>query len=100
MPLGHQPDLAASWYPMGQPSAPEDYRARSRAPPVRVLLGVRPLHRSDTMGAQSDCLCVGNNSVQRGCLVSGVFASAGVVAAVAIWTMGNINLRSEERRVG
>jgi hypothetical protein len=27
-------------------------------------------------------------------VVSGVFASAGVVAAVAIWTMGNINLAS------
>ena len=27
-------------------------------------------------------------------VVSGVFASAGVVAAVAIWTIGNINLAS------
>jgi hypothetical protein len=27
-------------------------------------------------------------------VVSGVFASAGVVAAVALWTMGNINLAS------
>jgi hypothetical protein len=27
-------------------------------------------------------------------VVSGVFASAGVVVAVAIWTMGNINLAS------
>ena len=27
-------------------------------------------------------------------VVSGVFASAGLVAAVAVWTMGNINLAS------
>ena len=59
---------------MGQPSDSEDYRARSRAPApfVRVLLGVRSLHRSDTMGAQSDRLCAGNYSVQCCCRIGRV----------------------------
>src|SRR5262249_47000655 len=74
MPLGHQPGIAASWNAMGQPSDSEDYRARSRAPArlVRVLLGVRSLHRSDTMGAESDRLCARNYSVQPGCRIGRV----------------------------
>jgi hypothetical protein len=91
MPLGHQPGLTAScWYALGRLV-------------VLVLVLLLLLYAFYwVLGRFIEVIrwaldriayALGVILFSAG-VVSGVFASAGLVAAVAIWTMSNINLAS------
>ena len=93
MPLGHQPGLAASWYALGL------------APILKIVVLVLVLllllyafywvfgRFIGVIRWALDRIAYALGVILfSAAVVSGVFASAGLVAAVAIWVMSNINL--------
>ena len=89
-------DLAASWYAIEQRSDPEDRVARSRV--LLLILYAFYWAFGRFIGVirwALDRIAYALGVILfSAAVVSGVFASAGLVAVVVIWVMGNIHLAS------